>query len=182
MSNHLDPEDLLDADGKVDSTAVKSIANANVDPEPRDWGVSAEECAAWREELKGAPSVSVIVDDVDVTESPIKKHVAGRCSHDHDTPPLEYHRNHHGKCGGVWKRPDDVSVCPECDSASLKMGRVTGSGIGHRDGVTDKRFRCADCGAAFDDPEVREKQTRGETRKGLAGKLARADPDDVGGE
>lgn len=175
-------DDLLDEDGNVDSTAVKSVANQHIDPDPRTWGVTAEECAEMRDTLNGAVRVADFVDEVGYGKTAIKTHISGRCSHDHDTRPLEYHRNHHGKCGGVWKRPDDVSVCPECDSASLKMGRVSDSGQGHREGVTDKRFRCADCRAAFDDPETREpKQTHG-TRKGLAGKLARADPDDVGGE
>lgn len=75
--------------------------------------------------------------------------------------------------------PDElVKVCPECDAANpaYNSGHVYGS----RD-LDAKRYRCRRCGETFDAPLKRKRRGTG-ARHGLAAKLEKADPDDVGSE
>jgi len=74
-----------------------------------------------------------------------------------------------------------IKVCPECGSASLSSNSAGGSG--RRDDCADpSAYRCRGCNQTFDEPETRPRKHTADTRKGLAGRLSRTDPDDVGAE
>ena len=68
-----------------------------------------------------------------------------------------------------------VDACPYCDDSS-----ITANATGGADGATRGRFRCTACGRFFDEPATRERRQHNEQRRGLAGDLASADPDEVG--
>jgi len=63
-----------------------------------------------------------------------------------------------------------VSVCPFCDAPSI-----------HHNGTDDEaRYRCSECNQVFATPTERAPKGHQNTRQGLAGRLADADPDEVG--
>jgi len=68
-----------------------------------------------------------------------------------------------------------VDACPFCDDSS-----ITANATGGRGTETRGRFRCTACGRFFDEPVTRERRQHNEQRRGLAGDLASADPDEVG--
>jgi transposase-like protein len=76
---------------------------------------------------------------------------------------------------------DTVDACPECDTTS-GIYRRRGMGDTGRWPSDDATYVCRECGATFAEPNEREAQHTNETRKGRAGKLAKADPDEVGGD
>jgi len=71
---------------------------------------------------------------------------------------------------------DTVAACPECDATSVALNAPGG----YADVPEGKRYRCADCGALFDAFTERERQTANDSRRGLAGDLVDAAPDEVG--
>lgn len=62
-----------------------------------------------------------------------------------------------------------MKACPHCDSANLRA-RNTRLPNGVRTGTGD--YYCDDCSSDFDEPKIREKSDTGESRSGLARKLA----------
>jgi len=74
----------------------------------------------------------------------------------------------------------ETTACPYCDSTSIKRNCVGDSPDRPGNASDDPdAWRCIECGRGFDDPKSREREHETETRKGLAGRLARAEPDDV---
>jgi transposase-like protein len=74
---------------------------------------------------------------------------------------------------------DTVAVCPECDAAEVHLNAPGG----HNTAGRAHRYRCQACKAQFDTYEERARKegiAPGHTPRGLAGRLARADPDEVG--
>jgi DNA-directed RNA polymerase subunit RPC12/RpoP len=70
-----------------------------------------------------------------------------------------------------------TTACPECGSAEI---RCEGAPAYHNDGQTDGRYRCGDCGAAFDEPARRERTSQTSANAGtVAATLEGADPDVV---
>jgi len=65
---------------------------------------------------------------------------------------------------------ETVLACPDCDSTGIRSTV--------RD-TTEHEYACRHCGAAFDDPIERERYGSS-GRPGLAGRLAKLDPDAVG--
>lgn len=76
-----------------------------------------------------------------------------------------------GEYYGIDSDDDTTIVCPECDRASLTVNSAT-------DGES-ARYRCAHCYAMTDDPPTREKKHNGHRRRGLAGDLEAATPEEV---
>ena len=71
---------------------------------------------------------------------------------------------------------ETVAACPECDAA-----RVTRNAGGRRNGQSDPprgTYRCTDCGSYFDEFVDRARK-QPSVRRGLAGRLAAADADEV---
>lgn len=69
-------------------------------------------------------------------------------------------------------------VCPECDSAQLRI-RQTQKEMG---GDSQTEYACRDCSAFFDDPIHRTAESPNTApRNGLALKLHQASPDAVSG-
>jgi transposase-like protein len=67
-----------------------------------------------------------------------------------------------------------IQACPSCDSASISHNP---HGIdSHKPDARD--WRCSDCQHKFDEPIEREAKG-GSHRKGLAGQLARMEPEDL---
>lgn len=69
-----------------------------------------------------------------------------------------------------------VAACPECDATSVALNAPGG----YADVPEGSRYRCANCGALFDEYVERERRTANDSRRGLAGRLVDADPDEVG--
>lgn len=91
-------------------------------------------------------------------------------------------------CTACGSSGDSIPVCPECDSSNiLKQTHRWASnnspqfkwedryGLAHMD---FDAWRCRDCDAEFDDPRERDRKIDS-GRRGLAGRLAAADPDEV---
>ncbi|UXF50895.1 MAG: hypothetical protein HQRvContig02_45 [Haloquadratum phage sp.] len=74
---------------------------------------------------------------------------------------------------------DLVACCPDCGAANVTRHAVGGPSGDHSDEPRG-RYRCSGCGAYFDEYDERERRQSHTTRRGLAGKLAAADPDEVG--
>ncbi|MUV51342.1 hypothetical protein [Haloarcula sp. CBA1122] len=68
-----------------------------------------------------------------------------------------------------------VRACPECDTTAI----TARSGDKLRGRPSDDHYACRHCGATFDDPIERERQATPGDPGYIAGKLAKADPDDV---
>ena len=69
-----------------------------------------------------------------------------------------------------------VLACPECDKSGIKTLVQSGFNV---EPSHDHDYRCRFCGATFDTPVERERQNTPGAPGYLAGKLAKADPDDV---
>lgn len=63
---------------------------------------------------------------------------------------------------------DMINACPECDSHQLSR---RGSSIRGRNPSDEGKWRCADCGNVFDDPNIREARSTTHPKIGLAVKL-----------
>jgi hypothetical protein len=74
----------------------------------------------------------------------------------------------------------EVLACPECDATQIYNRRS--DDVGRFASKDVARYGCSYCGARFDDPVRRESHIIDINRKGLAGELADADPDEVGGK
>ena len=72
---------------------------------------------------------------------------------------------------------DTVQACPECDTANFKV-RADSMQSTPRQGDSDARYVCMDCGARFDEPVRRERRGAG-GRHGTAKLLADAEPGDL---
>lgn len=73
---------------------------------------------------------------------------------------------------------DTVAACPECDSGSVHMNSPGGHNVENDGG----KYRCAKCKEQFEEYDERERRegcAPGHTRRGLAGRLQHADPDEV---
>lgn len=71
---------------------------------------------------------------------------------------------------------EQIDVCPNCSSPRYHVNRDSD----HRGGAEAAgKYRCKECSTPFEDPDSRERRSTGETRNGLAKRLADADPDDV---
>ncbi|GGK74337.1 hypothetical protein [Haloarcula sebkhae] len=68
-----------------------------------------------------------------------------------------------------------VRACPECDTTAVEA-RSTDKLRGR---PADEHYACRHCGATFDEPIQRDRQATPGDPGYLAGKLAKADPDDV---
>jgi hypothetical protein len=79
------PDDLLDEDGNVDPSKVKSIAKKGKRTTDR---VSREDCRQWRQEIDEGLTPRKAIDTVD--PAVVRYHATGQCTHDHDAPPVEY--------------------------------------------------------------------------------------------
>ena len=71
---------------------------------------------------------------------------------------------------------ETVAACPECDAANVT--RTAGGGRNGRSEPPQGTYRCSNCGSYFE--EFVERARKGASvRRGLAGRLAAADPDEV---
>mgnify|MGYP000079442429 CR=1 FL=1 len=70
-----------------------------------------------------------------------------------------------------------VLACPDCDSSSVSV--VIGKGA-ISDATHSNDYRCRDCGATFDEPVERERQTSSGGIGYLAGRLDEMDADEIG--
>jgi transposase-like protein len=69
-----------------------------------------------------------------------------------------------------------TEVCPDCDHSRIRV-RHHGKLRSHPD--TSERYRCCMCTATFDEPATRPARNNSTPKRGLAARLAKADPDDV---
>ena len=67
-----------------------------------------------------------------------------------------------------------TQACPECDRTGVRKRLLEKE----QSWAEGKRWKCNHCGAEFDEPVTRERESIGGTA-GLAGELLRADPDDL---
>jgi transposase-like protein len=72
---------------------------------------------------------------------------------------------------------DEVAVCPTCDRTPIQ--RVSGSEMFEHEHKRGE-YVCRSCGETFDTFTTRKRKQRSIRPKGLAGRLADADPDEVG--
>jgi len=96
----IDASELLDEDGSVDLSAVRSRQVRG----GKTKTASAAECARWRRTARGANSIQASDIDTEFADSTVADHVRGDCYCEHDEPALTYNgvaRN------GVWHRPED---------------------------------------------------------------------------
>jgi len=79
------PSDLLDDDGSVDVSAVRSITKGDSrNPE----AVTPEECARYRTIVRDGTRPRDV--ETDRGRSTVSRHATGRCNHDHDEPTAAY--------------------------------------------------------------------------------------------
>lgn len=74
----------------------------------------------------------------------------------------------------------EIPACPECNDADLyKRQPKVSSPQDH-----DHAYRCQNCGARFDEPRWRPRASSADSilNSTLAGRLADADPSDVGAD
>ena len=71
---------------------------------------------------------------------------------------------------------DTVAACPECDAGGVT--RHAGGGRNRRSEPPQGTYRCTDCGSHFEEFVERPRKSAS-VRRGLAGRLAAADPDEV---
>lgn len=90
-TDHDEPEhtaaDLLDDDGTIDVSKVKSITNAG---QQNTSDVSPAECRRFRRTVAEGTSPRQI--DTDWNKSAVRYHVTGKCNHDVSIPTFEYDR------------------------------------------------------------------------------------------
>lgn len=86
-----DPGDLLDEDGKVDTTRVAEITNV---PQHTDTVITPEKCGEIRANLlAGDATAAEYADELGVDGSTVRNHARGRCHHIEarvDAPPVLY--------------------------------------------------------------------------------------------
>jgi len=103
----LQPEDLLNENGKVDTNKVRSIANQRNE---RIEQIGTETCARWRRKAVGVPNMEQLADSVGASQDTLRRHITGECSHDCDAPTLEYDREYRESrtgSAGKWVVPDE---------------------------------------------------------------------------
>lgn len=67
-----------------------------------------------------------------------------------------------------------VEACPECGSASFRVRNT-----GHIEHDNTDPYRCSDCHETFSNSANRPQKQKPPERRGLAGRLATMDSDDV---
>jgi rubredoxin len=72
---------------------------------------------------------------------------------------------------------ETVRVCPECDTAH-DLYRRQGKPQGNPEDTTET-YRCLTCGAEFDTLKRRSPERDGHGRRGMAGRLANATPEEL---
>lgn len=85
----MDLTDLLDDDGNVNISAIKSVTNGN--PKP----VSPETCAAARELLADGLTTAEAAAELTIGSTTVSKHARDACYHTSDEvdhPPVAYER------------------------------------------------------------------------------------------
>jgi len=87
----LQPEDLLDENGEVDTDKVRSIANEG---NGRSEQIEVETCARWRRKAVDVPNMKQLADAVGANQNTLRRHITGECSHNCDAPTLEYDREY----------------------------------------------------------------------------------------
>ena len=91
-SGHLDAADLLDADGNVDISKVRSRTNA---ANGANAHIDAERCAALREHLAETRNAGETARHFGHGETAVRRHVKGECHHDErevDAPAFRFIR------------------------------------------------------------------------------------------
>jgi len=80
---------------------------------------------------------------------------------------------------GCGSKMSEKPFCPKCDSA--RIARRNNKPPGKEDGI---KWNCKNCSTLFDDPIYREPKTdhNHAGNKGLAKRLADAEPEDVSAE
>jgi len=95
--DHLDSSDLLDADGRVDISAIHSLTNAGAHRGDR---LSAAEADEIRERVLGGESLASVASDLGRSEDAVRTHARGEVSYQRgESPthrPVEYH-------DGTWR-------------------------------------------------------------------------------
>lgn len=81
-----DADDLLDENGNIDPSKVKSMAKTGKRTFHK---VNSDECQQWRRVVDGGSTLRDATESVD--PSVVRYHVTGECQHKHDAPPVEYH-------------------------------------------------------------------------------------------
>jgi len=87
--DHRDPSDLLDEDGSVNISAVKSVTNGTAKP------VSPETCATARELLVDGLTTAEAAAELTIGSTSVSRHAGGDCYHttdEVDHPPVTYER------------------------------------------------------------------------------------------
>ena len=91
-SGHLDAADLLDADGNIDISKVRSRVNAT---NGANVHIGAERCAALREHLAETRHAGETARHFGHGQTAVRRHVKGECHHDEttiDAPTLSFTR------------------------------------------------------------------------------------------
>lgn len=91
-SANIDPTDLLDENGKVDLSAVKSITNAENGTEET---ITVERCAEIRERVLESQHATETAARFGVGSTATRRHAKGDCHHAEncvDHPPLAFER------------------------------------------------------------------------------------------
>jgi hypothetical protein len=84
-STTYEPSDLLDDDGNIDTSKVKSITNENADPARE---VSPTLCKQWRRIVREGTQPRNVETDFD--HDSVRYHATGECDHDHGEPTATY--------------------------------------------------------------------------------------------
>jgi len=93
MSTHkpgLDASELLDDDGTVDHSVIKSLTNASVMGSKT---ITTDMCDAFRRDVATGKHASTIAEEYDVGDTTLRKHVRGECHHAEaglNEPPASY--------------------------------------------------------------------------------------------
>lgn len=74
---------------------------------------------------------------------------------------------------------ETIDACPECDWHKARL-RYHGKPNSRAEG--EGKYRCTNCGHTFDEPNTRPARNSRIPKRGIAARLAKANPDDVGGE
>jgi len=90
--DHLDATDLLNADGSINLSAVRSITNAENAPAET---ITAERCAAIREQVLASQHATETAARFGIGSTATRRHAKGDCHHIEaavDHPPLCFER------------------------------------------------------------------------------------------
>ena len=88
-NNSIAAADLLDENGKVDTSKVKSISN-NTHVTPHNKVVDAELCATLRKELAALGDTDAVADRHNIGKTTLTEHAEGECTHEIKAPPVMY--------------------------------------------------------------------------------------------